>query len=119
VLNCIGPFYPVTTADTPAESETVPSNEPVAVSSGGQLDGMVESHDAVLVDFYADWCGPCQMLEPVVERLAAETNAAVAKVDVDANQRLASVAGPRQRFALPVAVLCRSYSGGTNPRILG
>jgi thioredoxin 1 len=49
----------------------------------------------VLVDFYADWCGPCQMLEPVVASLAAETEAAVAKVDVDANQQLASQYGVR------------------------
>ncbi|MFB6084162.1 MAG: thioredoxin [Halorientalis sp.] len=43
----------------------------------------------VLVDFYADWCGPCKMLEPTVETIAAETDATVAKVDVDQHQSLA------------------------------
>jgi thioredoxin 1 len=43
----------------------------------------------VLVDFYADWCGPCKMLAPVVETIAAETTATVAKVDVDQHQNLA------------------------------
>ncbi|EMA27661.1 thioredoxin [Haloarcula japonica DSM 6131] len=52
-------------------------------------------HDVVLVDFYADWCGPCQMLEPVVETVTAETAAKVAKIDVDANQKLATEYGVR------------------------
>jgi len=60
----------------------------------------------VLVDFYADWCGPCQMLEPIVESIAAETDAAVAKVDVDANQQLAAQYGVR---GVPTLVL---FAGG-------
>jgi len=76
--------------DTAAESGTEASDEPVHVTSEAQLDEIVSTGDVVLVDFYADWCGPCKMLEPVVERLAAETDGTVAKVDVDANQQLAS-----------------------------
>ena len=37
----------------------------------------------VIVDFYADWCGPCQMLAPVLEQLDKETSLKVVKVNVD------------------------------------
>ncbi|GAB6860109.1 thioredoxin [Haloplanus litoreus] len=70
-------------------------DEPIHVEGASHLDDLTDRYGVVLVDFYADWCGPCQMLEPIVESLAAETDAAVAKVDVDANQALASQYGVR------------------------
>ncbi|WP_302080094.1 thioredoxin [Salinibaculum rarum] len=70
------------------EGADAPS-EPIHIDSQSELDEAVQQYDVVLVDFYADWCGPCKMLTPIVESLAAETDAAIAKVDVDANQSLA------------------------------
>jgi len=68
-------------------------DEPVHVESEAHLSELVNDHRVVLVDFYADWCGPCKTLEPIVADLATETPATVAKVDVDVHQGLAGEYG--------------------------
>ncbi len=80
--------------------------EPVHVESPDHFNQLVADHEAVLVDYYADWCGPCQMLEPTVEEIAAEGHAVVAKVDIDQHQQLAQRAGVR---GVPTLKL---FSGG-------
>ncbi|MGL4502281.1 MAG: thioredoxin family protein, partial [Planktothrix sp.] len=44
----------------------------------------------VLVDFYATWCGPCQILKPILEKLVKEYDFILAKIDIDQNPELAS-----------------------------
>jgi len=82
-------------SDDGAESTGESPSEPIHIDGGAELSDTVGEYDLVLVDFYADWCGPCQMLEPVVETIAAETGAAVAKIDIDENQQLAAEYGVR------------------------
>ncbi|HZF21240.1 MAG TPA: thioredoxin [Dongiaceae bacterium] len=59
----------------------------------GEFDTEVlKSNVPVLVDFYADWCGPCHAIAPTIEALSSEFEGKIkfVKVDVDANQEVAS-----------------------------
>ena len=49
---------------------------------------VLESSEPVLVDFWAEWCGPCRMMSPTLEALARDFK--VCKVNVDKNQKLAA-----------------------------
>lgn len=57
-------------------------------------DKVLKSDKPVLVDFYADWCGPCKMLSPVVEQIAEESDAyRVCKLNVDEAMDIAAEYG--------------------------
>ena len=63
----------------------------MAVQGSRFQDEVVKSSQPVVVDFYADWCGPCKMMEPLIHQLSEEYAGRVkfVKVDTDANQELA------------------------------
>jgi len=70
-------------------------SKPFHVSNTDFEDRVLQASQPVVVDFWAAWCGPCLMMAPVLEALAAELDGQVgfAKLDVDANPELAELHG--------------------------
>lgn len=66
------------------------------------FERILKNNQVVLVDFYADWCGPCKALHPTLEKLASEfdNKAIIAKVNVDQNPELSNAFGVRSIPAL-------------------
>lgn len=60
------------------------------ILNSNEFDNAIAS-GIVLVDFYADWCGPCKMVGPILEQIADEdTSVSIAKVNIDENPNLAA-----------------------------
>jgi len=67
------------------------SEKVVTLSEDNWEQEVLKSDTPVLVDFWAQWCGPCRMVAPVLDQIASEMDGKVriAKLDVDSNQKIA------------------------------
>lgn len=63
----------------------------------GSYQELIASETPVLIDFFAIWCGPCQTMNPILQKLADEygDNLRIVKMDVDKNAKLAADVGVR------------------------
>ena len=79
-------------ADLSAATEGNAMTHPGAVTDGTFKSEVLDAETPVLVDFWAEWCPPCKMLAPYLDKIAndQEGRLKIAKVDVDANRGVAS-----------------------------
>lgn len=83
------------------------------------FESVKKSEKVVLLDFYADWCGPCRMVSPIVDEIAEERDdIIVGKINVDNEQELAGEFGV---FSIPTLVVMKNgkivnQSSGARPK---
>lgn len=82
-------------------------SEPLNVTDSQFESEVLQSDRPVLVDFWAEWCGPCKMLSPLVDEMAREYSdkLKVAKVNVDENDDVPAQYGVR---SIPTLILFKS-----------
>jgi len=59
----------------------------------GKFQDIVQQRELVLIDFFATWCGPCQMMSPILEEVKKDfqEKLTILKIDVDKNPKIASI----------------------------
>lgn len=77
------------------------------VTSENYESEVLKSEKTVLIDFYADWCGPCKMMSPIIDEIAEEMKETVkvGKINVDENQNLAMEYGV---MSIPTVIILKN-----------
>ncbi|MBI4537829.1 MAG: thioredoxin [candidate division NC10 bacterium] len=82
------------------------AGQAILTLTDADFDTQAKAHPVLLVDFWAEWCGPCRMIAPILEELAGEYagRLTVGKVNVDENRQTAARFGVR---SIPTLIILR------------
>jgi thioredoxin len=90
-------------------------SENIVILNDGTFDEAISAEKPILVDFWAEWCGPCRIIAPVLEEIAGETDAiTIGKLDVDHNPT-----PPAKYDVMSIPTLILFKDGVEKKRIVG
>lgn len=91
-------------------------NENITALTSTSFDEAITEGKPILVDFWAEWCGPCRQIAPILDELATEQTARlrIGKLDVDANQAI-----PQRYGVMSIPTMILFANGEEKVRVVG